>query len=260
MRKLVVAVAVCVGAMVVGALAVANPASDTQLDLTASAKPSKAGTKENPRPVKLGLNLKSSTKSGTGQGETSDVLVITIPRQWIFNIKLWPKGAKNRCDAAKANSAKSDNVCPKKSKVGGTTVVALAGNGAVERNLLSGVYILTNGKLGLWVESKPGESPQVAQMIPSSFKGKSIRIPLPKEIKEPVAGLKSAIKQLVTKDENGKNAPIGGTFKRKGETRGLFESTGCPKGGWTVGFTKETPTGDVKDTDKVPCTAAKKKR
>ena len=253
MRKLVIGAAICACAMAAAALAVANPASDTVITMNATGSPSTSGTRSNPRPVKLYFDLTSATRSGTGQGETSEVLVLGLPRQWRINLGIFPNGSRYRCSAARANAAKSDSVCPRRSKVGGTTVVALAGNGAVTRNLLSGIYVLTNGRLGLWVQSKPGEAPSVGQMLNASIRGKNIRIPIPKEVKEPIPGLRTAIKQLVTRNANGRRAPLGASFRYRGETRGLFESTGCPRGGWTVAFTKETLTGNVRDTDRAPC-------
>ena len=66
------------------------------LDFKTTSKSKKAGTKRKPRPANLSIEMTQSTRSGTGQPATSAALNITLPKEFRFKGKTWPK--KLRCD------------------------------------------------------------------------------------------------------------------------------------------------------------------
>ena len=99
-----------IGGLLAGALLLAMPGialadhDDTlmNVDFKTTSKSKKAGTKSNPRPANLSIELTQSTRSGTGQPASSAALNITLPKEFQFKGRTWPK--KLRCDPIKANS------------------------------------------------------------------------------------------------------------------------------------------------------------
>ena len=116
-----------------------------------TSKSSKAGTKSKPRPANLSIELTQSTRSGTGQPASSAALNITLPKEFRFTGRTWPK--KLRCDPIKANQAKSDSACPRRSSIGTGHVTASAGNGTLFSEIAVRAYVTTSGDLGLWLST-----------------------------------------------------------------------------------------------------------
>ena len=147
-----------VGALV-GALLLAVPGSAfashentlMNLDFSTSAKSRNAGTKANPNPVNMNIAVTQSTRSGTGQPETSTDLNITLPTQYRFRGKLWPR--RLRCNPQKANQARSDSACPRNSRVGAGHATATAGDGSIVEEIDVRAYVTTGGDLGLWLSA-----------------------------------------------------------------------------------------------------------
>ena len=126
MRKKSLAAALT-GALAISLVGVAYAdINDSTFELSKfSVSPSKSGTKKKPKPATLKLGVKGGTKSGTGQPSTSTALKITLSKGIKWNGDAWPKS--KRCDAKKAETARTDGVCPKGSKVGSGHVDAQGG-------------------------------------------------------------------------------------------------------------------------------------
>lgn len=231
-----------IGGLLAGALLLAMPGlaladhDDTQMnvDFKTTSKSKKAGTKSNPRPAKLSIEMTQSTRSGTGQPASSAALNITLPKEFQFKGRAWPK--KLRCDPIKANQMKSDKAaCPKGSGIGTGHVTATAGNGGLISEIEVRAYVTKSGDLGLWLTT---ETPlPINQMLVGKVsRGRTIKVAIPSNIQQPLVGVKSAIRVL-----------------RFSLDRGV-ESTGCPKSKlWTLGFENVYTHGSAKDSDTAPC-------
>ena len=241
LKKYLVAAAVTIAGLAAATAVYAATAAESTLDAKVKASPTNAGTSSNPKSEKLSLNLDGGLKPGVaGQPETTDKIIITTPFK--YRGSRWP--AKSRCDNAAADQAKSNKDCPSPSRVGKGQANLQAANGAIRRTLELTVHVIKNGKLGIWAQTRPGESPAVAQFIPSSISGSKISFDIPPNLEQPL-GVKSSIDLLT--------ASIGGTVSVKGKSYGILESTSCPKGGWKFGVTFDTFTGDLKDTATQRC-------
>jgi hypothetical protein len=241
------------GALVGALLLLAVPSSafasheDTlmNLDFSTNAKSRNAGTKANPNPVNLNIDMTQSTRSGTGQPETSTDLNITLPKQFRFNGKIWPK--RLRCDPRKANQRRSDSACPRSSKIGDGHVTATGGDGAFVEEIDVRAYVTTGGDLGLWL-SATAPLPINEMLVGEVSRGRKIEVGIPSNIQAPLTGVKSSIRKL----EFGlnKNARIGG------EARGVVESIGCGSGRrWTLAFQNVYQHGSTTDSDTAACRA-----
>jgi hypothetical protein len=226
------------GGALVGALLLAVPgtamADSADTLMTLGFKTSqKAGTAKKPRPVKMSLRIEQSTRSGTGQPSSSAALNITLPKQFRFTGKTWPK--KLRCDPVKANQAKSDNVCPKGSKIGTGHVTATAGDGGITSEIDVRAYVTKTGDLGLWLDTtRP--LPIHEMLIGKVSRGRTIKVAIPSNIQQPLVGVKSAIRSL-------------GFSLVKG-----VESTGCPASKkWTLKFQNVYTDGSQTKTATAPC-------
>jgi hypothetical protein len=230
-----------IGGLLAGALLLAMPGvaladhDDTlmNVDFKTTSKSQKAGSKSSPRPAKLSIELTQSTRSGTGQPASSAALNITLPKEFKFKGSTWPK--KLRCDPIKANSAKSDKVCPKGSRIGAGHVTATAGNGSLVSEIDVRAYMTKSGDLGLWLTTET-PLPINQMLIGKVSRGRTIKVAIPSNIQQPLVGVKSAIRVL-----------------RFSLDRGV-ESTGCPKSKqWTLGFENVYTHGSTKDSDTAAC-------
>jgi hypothetical protein len=226
------------GGALVGALLLAVPgtamADSADTLMTLGFKTSqKAGTAKKPRPVKMSLQIEQSTRSGTGQPSSSAALNITLPKQFRFTGKTWPK--KLRCDPVKANQAKSDTVCPKGSKIGEGHVTATAGDGGITSEIDVRAYVTKTGDLGLWLDTtRP--LPIHEMLIGKVTGGRTIKVAIPSNIQQPLVGVKSAIRSL-------------GFSLAKG-----VESTGCPASKkWALKFQNVYTDGSQTKTATAPC-------
>jgi hypothetical protein len=239
MRKKSLAAALT-GALAISLVGVAYAdINDTTFDLSQfSVSPSKSGTKKKPKPATLKLGVKGGTKSGTGQPSTSTALKITLSKGIKWNGDAWPKS--KRCDAKKAETARTDGVCPKGSKVGSGHVDAQGGT--VNEAIDPTAYVLTNGNLGLWLRGAPLP---LNVMLEGKVKGQVITIQIPINVQEPVTGVPTAIRTL--------SFGLNGKTKVKGKTRGVIETTACSGKKWTLKFENIMRDGKLSDSRSVGC-------
>jgi hypothetical protein len=240
--KYLAAAGAAVAVLAAAIVANANPASDSTIALSVNASPKNSGTRAKPKPEVLKLVTDGATKSKTGQPETTDKIIITTPAEWAYRGKRWPKS--QRCDNVKADQAKSNSVCPRKSRVGSGAADLLAGNGSIKRKLTVTIHVLKNGAPGFWVVSQPGDVPAVAQFLPGTVRGHRITIEIPPNLEQPL-GIKSSIKKLT--------ATFGGTTTVSGRRTGLLESVGCRRGKWTVKEVFDTLSGNLSDSASIRC-------
>jgi hypothetical protein len=247
-KKSVLGALVGVLALAVAAVAIANPASDTTLDVTTSVTPKKAGTKSNPKPVVFTLTMEGGTVSGTGQPSTSTAINALVPSTMVMQSKKWPKG--KRCDIDEVNQQKTDAVCPKGSKVGTGSSQAKAGNGSITQNLALTAHVIKNGNIGFFLNGSTPVQTQV--MLESKVKGRQLNTAIPPNVQEPVPGFPTGITLLKVK--------FNGKTKIKGHATGILESKGCKNKEWEFTITNVYRDGSKKDSDSVACSATKKKR
>jgi hypothetical protein len=243
LKKNLVGVLVALTALVAAAVVYANPASDSTFKVTATGGPKKAGTKKHPKIANLKLAFKGGTKSGTGQPDTSTAIKVVLAKGWKLNGKIWPKS--KRCDRTKANTQRSDSVCPKGSKIGGGTTTVAGINGTIQRTYTIRSYILTNGTLGTWVQTPAGVSPVVNRMLGSKVSGRNLTINIDKEVQEPVQGANTGILTLSFK--------LKAKTKVKGKNRGAVETSSCPKGGWKFVVTSIERSGKIPSSSTIKC-------
>lgn len=215
-----------------------------ELDFTTTKKTRNAGTRTNPSRVVFEIAIDQRTTTGTGRPATSTDLHITLPAQFRWQGKRWPRG--KRCDPVKANNARSDSACPARSSVGGGHVTAVAGDGSLVEEIDVRAYVTTGGDLGLWLDSEPtAPTPINAMLIGEISRARIVRVAIPPEIQEPLVGVPAAIDKL--------NFSLRGTARIKGDPTGIVESTGCRRGRWTLVFKNVYRHGSITDSDTAPC-------
>ena len=128
----------------------------------------------------LKLGVKGGTKSGTGQASTSTALKITLPKGLKWNGKAW--ASSKRCSVSKANSQKTDKVCPKGSKIGSGHVDATALGTKEPIDVTA--FVTTSGNLGLFLKADVPLSIRV--MLEGKVKGNVINVAIPSQIQEPL--------------------------------------------------------------------------
>jgi hypothetical protein len=242
-NRILVSALTAVVALSLAAVALANPASDTSFDVTLKVpnKSKKSGTKKKPRPVAFTLGMKGDTISGTGQPATTTDFLITLPKQWKWNGKLWAK--KNRCSVSEANAEKSFGACPKGSRIGSGDVVALGGNGGIIERLTVDAAVTTSGNLGLFIRANAPVA--IAYMLEGKVSKKGvIRVHIDQNIQEPVPGVPTGIEDLTF--------TLNGKTKAKGKRRGIVESVGCKKS-WSIKVKNQYRDGSKTKSAKVSC-------
>jgi hypothetical protein len=247
LRKYLVTAAVAVAALAAAAAAQALTAADSFLRTSATVRPSNSGTSGDPTNVVLGLRLDGGLKPGkTGQPETTDKIAISTPFR--FGTDDWPRS--QRCDSAAANRAKSNRGCPRKSRLGTGRADLKAGSPPlptpVSRTLNLTVHVIRNGSIGIWAQSRAGESPQLAQFIPGRIRGGRITFDIPSNFETPL-NVKSSIDLL--------RVSFGGSTTNRGERVYALSSTRCQRRRWPVTVTFDTFTGNLTDTDNVRCSS-----
>jgi hypothetical protein len=243
-KKYLAAASAVLALLVVAVVAYANPVSDSSISLKISGvSPKNSGSKSTPKTEKFKLFVDGKTKSGTGQPETTKTFTVTTPSEWRYRGKSWP--SSQRCDETKADTAKSDSVCPSKSKAGSGNANLLAGNASIKRKLTLRLHVVKNGGLGAWAQSQPGDVPAVAQFIRGSVSGHKIKFNIPTNLQMPL-GVKSSIDNLTF--------TFKGHTKIKGHDTGLLRSVGCKTGKWKFKLVFGDIGGNLTDSDKSGCT------
>ena len=239
-----------VGALT-GALLLAVPGSAfashentlMNLDFSTSATSRNAGTTANPNPVNMNIAVTQTTRSGTGQPETSTDLNITLPKQYRFMGRSWPK--RLRCNPVKANQARSDSACPRGSKIGNGHVTATGGDGSFVEEIDVRAYVTTGGDLGLWL-SATAPLPINEMLVGEVSRGRKIEVGIPTNIQQPLTGVKSAIQRLQFR--------LNKTVRVNGEPTGVVQSIGCPASRrWVLAFENVYQHGSTTDSDTSRC-------
>jgi hypothetical protein len=239
------------GGALAGALLLAVPGSAfaahentlMNLNFSTTAKTRNAGTKANPNPVNMNIEVNQETRDGTGQPETSTDLNITLPKQFRFRGKQWPR--RLRCNPQKANQARSDSACPRRSRIGSGHTTATAGDGSIVEEIDVRAYVTTGGDLGLWL-SATSPLPINEMLVGEVSRARRIEVGIPTNIQQPLTGVKSAIRQLRFR--------LNDTARVNGETIGVVETIGCPANRrWTLAFQNVYQHGSTTDSDTAAC-------
>ena len=211
MRKLLTVALAATATLALATGAIADP-NDSEATLTATAKPTDAGTKKKPKNVKLGFNLKVD-KPGT----TVEIIEVLLPK----GTKISGKGFK-KCDVHDLEAA-GPTGCPSGSKAGPKgTANAAVGPERAPLNLDVFPFVEDANTL-LFYLSQQGGGVQTVVKGEITNKGRKMSITIPFELRQPVAGLDATL------------TGIDQTFSGKAKKNYIVSSTTCPKGGWEFG-------------------------
>jgi hypothetical protein len=170
-----------------------SSAVDPEISVTASVTPTKHGTKQKPKKVKLIVKLKTVQKPGDPPF-AANATIVHLAKELVFNGK-----ALKSC--AKAQVQADDTKCPKGSKVG-QGVAAGTALGLTE-NLTVTAYNGPGGnKLELLVD---GQTPlQIHSVIEgllqsdSGAYGKKLVVAIPENLQQPAPGAYATLEQFDT--------------------------------------------------------------
>jgi len=202
-----------VGALVVASLALPGPAGaqtgadQTKLTVKAKITPNKAGTKRNPRGVKLRVDARWDHPAGVERPIVSEAFV-WFPRGTLYN------GGKHRRCSKRTLDRQGPSDCPVKSLMGRATGVAWADTVRTKPRIV----IVNGGKSKVWLYTTLYRPALVREPVPMYVKrtrGKwayRARIVVPKVL-QVVAGVPVALSSF---------SSIAG----RGE---WLATTGCPK-------------------------------
>lgn len=192
--------------------------NNTTNELKVKVSPSKAGTTKKPKAVAFTLNITGDTKDGKSQPASSTSLNTTLPKGFKINSKIWPKS--KACDLKTMRAQKSPNSCPKGSKVGSGKSIAVAASGAFVERIDVTAYSLTNGNIGFYLLGKP--TPLNKTLEGKVVKGgRGLNVVIDADVYQPIPNFFTGITKLEVK--------LNAKTKIKGKTRGLVETTSCPK-------------------------------
>ena len=220
MRKLVVAALAALMSVALAAVAIAQGTAATA-ELTI--KPSKAGTKSDPKAVSLKLFVKNNVKA-----TTASQIDILLPR----NVRAGGKGLA-KCDKAKLGS-QGLSACPSGSKAGGGFANALLNPTGANPAPLKFKVTSFNGGTSSILFYLQQVNPQNNAVIPSgvsrALEGKlgratgsayfqRLRIVIPGDLQQPATGVYSALQDLettlkLTKGDNSLLTTIGCKSKK----------------------------------------------
>jgi hypothetical protein len=191
-------------------LAVAAPAMAQTSTFGASVSPSNAGTKKKPKNTKLGFKV-TLDRPGT----TVEFIDLGLPK----GLKISGKGMK-RCSVDTLASA-GPTGCPAGSKAGPAgSATATLGPAGPSQQLLKFVvtpFVLDSNSLVFYVASEAGAGVFVQSPITGEItgKGRKLRIRIPQELRQPVAGIDASLTN------------IDAIFSGKVGKHYLVSSTGC---------------------------------
>jgi hypothetical protein len=232
-RRGLATIALAIGALF-GLSTVANAATVSTLDLKLS--PSKAGTKKKPKGVKLNFHLTLGTDDGTSPPTTKETIV-SFGKGIKFNASKFPS-----CTLAKLN-ASGPSACPKGSKVGTGSAVALVGGSPGEpapTTTESLKVTAFNGPKGkTYLLYLDGDSPaNIKQAIEGKLGSASgdyaykLDVTIPPNLQQPLPGLFAPLVDF--------KVNTGGTYTKTTKSHGktkktkynYIETSSCPSGGW----------------------------
>jgi hypothetical protein len=208
---------------------VASAATSAKLDLKLS--PGTAGTKKKPSGKKLNFHLTQTTDDGTSP-PTFSTVVAYLGKGLRFNYTKFPK-----CSNSTLNS-KGPSACPKGSKVGTGSALALVGGSPGEpaptttETLKVTAYNGGSGKYELWLDGDtPANIKQALEGTLSTATGDfawKLTVPIPANLQQPVPGLFAPVIDF--------KVNTGATItKKKGRKKvkyNYIETTGCTGGSW----------------------------
>jgi hypothetical protein len=188
LRKLLTGAIAASAAIAVAAGAVAQTPEST-FDATVS--PSKAGTKRKPKNTKLGFNV-TLNKPNT----TVEFIDLKLPK----GLKISGKGLK-RC-SVDTLAADGPDGCPAGSKAGSTgsatALLGPAGPSQSQLNFSVTPFVQSATSLVFYVASDAGSGVSVESPITGTItgKGRNLRIRIPQELRQPVAGVDAQLTGL----------------------------------------------------------------
>jgi hypothetical protein len=209
LRKLIMGAVAASATLAVAAGAVAQSPEST---FTAKVSPSKAGTSTNPKNETLSFGV-TLNRPGT----TVEFIDLGLPK----TLKMSGKGLK-RCDP-QTLAAQGPPGCPSGSKAGpsGTARALLgpAGPAQVELRFVVSPFVVDSTTLVFYVASESGSGVFVQSPITGKItsQGHKLRITIPKELRQPVAGTDATLTSLNQ------------TFFGKVGKHYMVSSTGCVK-------------------------------
>jgi hypothetical protein len=215
LRKTLIAALTALVALALTAVAIAQ--TPPSIDVTATASPTKAGTKKKPKSEKINLLINNSRESKTSASK----IEISFPK----TLKLSTKGLKT-CSVAKLDS-QGKAACPTAAKAGVGTADALVNPqsdnpASLKFNVTT--YVAGKNLLAFYLEQQGNDS-GVQQALPAKITtvsgsktyGQKITISIPANLQQPAPGVYSTLIQIKNSLglKSGKNA--------------LVKSIGCPK-------------------------------
>lgn len=201
MRKLLMG---AVAASVSLAVAAGAIAQTPESSLDASVSPSNAGTKSNPKNTRLGFEMTLNKPQST-----VEFIDLQLPR----GLKMSGKGFR-RCSLDTIGRNPSD--CPSGSKagpIGEASALLSPNNTALHFTVQS--YVVNNTTLGFYVAEDTGIQVQAPLEGEITKKGRRLRITIPFELRQPVAGLDASLTGLQQ------------TFSAKRGDNYIVSSVGC---------------------------------
>jgi hypothetical protein len=210
LRKLLTVAVAATATLALATGAVAEP-NDSEATLNVTAKPTDAGTKRNPKNVKLGFNLQVD-KPGT----TVEIIEVLMPR----GTKISGKGFK-RCNAEDL-VAVGVTGCASGSKAGPKgTANAAVGIQRAPLNLDVFPFVEDANTL-LFYLAQQGGGVQTVVKGEIMNRGRKMAITIPRELRQP-GGLDATL------------TGINQTFSGKRNGNYIVSSTACPNGRWKFG-------------------------
>lgn len=245
-KRILVPALALVAALAVAVTAYAVPASQTTYDVKTSVKPGNAGTSTSPKPSSLSIKIRGGTITGEGSPQTSTKVTIELDRGVGWYGSKWPSG--KRCSKSRANAAKSDNVCPRGSRIGKGNVTATAQPDTTKPKIVEPIalraHVLTNGNLGLWLTAT--QPVPINLFLEGKIRGRKISVSIPKNVQEPVTGVGTGIEKL--------DFVLNGKVTTRGKTYGAVSSTACTGGTHRIKVTNTYKDGQKVDTGVSRCT------
>jgi hypothetical protein len=215
LRKTLIAALTALTALALAAVAIAQ--TPPSIEVTATASPSKAGTKKKPKSEKINLQIDNNPDSKTSAGK----IEISFPK----TLKLSTKGLKT-CSVAKLD-ADGKSGCPTASKAGVGTAKALlnaTSDNPAPLNFNVTTFVAGKNLLAFYLEQQ-GTDSGVQQALPAKITtisgnktyGQKLTINIPANLQQPAPGVYSTLIQI-------KNS-----LGLKSGSNALIKSIGCPK-------------------------------
>jgi len=214
LRRFVVIAVALVATLAVAAVAVAQYALPVT-KLTASATPTKGGTKKKPKNGQLKVSFTVNKESNV----TADQIVFLLPK----NAKVSGKGFRF-CPATKINNEGASS-CPKGSKVGRGTAQALVGPNKTAFNFAITIYAGSKSEIAMLLTGPITRALTGSIGNAGGNFGNKITVDVPPEIQQPIKGLYADITAVSATIGKAKGST--GTGKKK-KTTYFVGLTGCP--------------------------------